>query len=83
MVVYSDSILTFHSFCFLQIHRKDGTKAVTRIKKVTGDQNVFLKELESTLQVPSNEVRIRTGGTIEINGNRVRDVKLWLAGLGF
>ncbi|GKZ00332.1 hypothetical protein MPSEU_000986100 [Mayamaea pseudoterrestris] len=63
--------------------RKDGTKAVTRIKKVAGDQTAFLQELMATLQLPTSQVRVRTGGTIEVNGNRVRDVKRWLAGLGF
>jgi hypothetical protein len=30
-----------------------------------------------------NPIRIRTGGTIEVNGDRAREVKRWLAGLGF
>ena len=72
-----------------QIHRKDGTKTVTRIKKVTGDRDDFLRELRVVLQLPNpknakeDPVRIRTGGTIEVSGNHARTVRMWLAGLGF
>ena len=61
----------------------------TRIKKVSGDQEIFLSELRSVLQMPAPQnpkddpIRIRTGGTIEVKGNRVKEVKYWLAGLGF
>ena len=58
----------------------------TRIKKVSGDHDAFISELTAVLQIPiekKDAVRIRTGGTIEINGNRVLEVKRWLAGLGF
>lgn len=30
-----------------------------------------------------NPIRIRTGGAIEVNGDHAREVKRWLAGLGF
>ncbi|KAL7468016.1 hypothetical protein ACHAXS_008238 [Conticribra weissflogii] len=30
-----------------------------------------------------NPIRIRAGGVIEVHGNRTREVKKWLAGLGF
>ena len=30
-----------------------------------------------------NPIRIRTGGAIEVNGDYAREVKRWLAGLGF
>mmetsp|Transcript_20283 Transcript_20283/g.29003 ORF Transcript_20283/g.29003 Transcript_20283/m.29003 type:complete len:221 (-) Transcript_20283:2-664(-) len=30
-----------------------------------------------------NPIRIRTGGAIEVNGDRAKEVKKWLAGLGF
>lgn len=30
-----------------------------------------------------NPIRIRAGGTIEVNGDWTREVKGWLAGLGF
>lgn len=85
------------SHCFLAIivclalFRKDGTKATTRIRKVTGDRDIFLNELRISLDLPppkngnprDDAIRIRTGGTIEVQGNRVREVKEWLAGLGF
>lgn len=71
--------------------RKDGTKATTRVRKVSGNVEVFLRELRSVLGIPpplpgknlDDPVRVRTGGTIEVQGNRVREIKDWLAGLGF
>lgn len=79
---------------FLPIYsklRKDGTKTTTRIKKVKGDQEAFLRELRAVLQLPApasgrasdDNIRTRFGGVIEVDGNYVRKVKLWLAGLGF
>jgi Mitochondrial large subunit ribosomal protein (Img2) len=64
---------------------------VTRIKKVTGSTDLFLQELRSVLNLPApanglasyDSIRIRTGGTIEIKGHRAREVREWLAGLGF
>lgn len=65
-------------------HRKDGTKVTTRIKKVTGDVDIFLDELKrNKIGGDATEIRIRTGGTIELKGNHVKAIKLWLAGLGF
>jgi len=70
-------------------YRKDGTKVITRIKRITGDREAFLAELRSVLNipVPKNErddiIRIQAGGTVEVDGNRVRDVTQWLGGLGF
>lgn len=71
-----------------QIHitgtRKDGTKATTRVKKIVGDRDLFVQEMRSALQLPlDSPVRIRVGGTIEVDGNRSREVREWLAGLGF
>mmetsp|Transcript_21016 Transcript_21016/g.49605 ORF Transcript_21016/g.49605 Transcript_21016/m.49605 type:complete len:242 (+) Transcript_21016:230-955(+) len=69
--------------------RKDGARVTTRIKKISGDRVLFLNELRAALQIPipnnpkEDEIRIRTGGTIEVKGNRVLEVKTWLAGLGF
>jgi Mitochondrial large subunit ribosomal protein (Img2) len=71
--------------------RKDGTKVTTLIRKVTGDRDLFIGELRSVLQLhpptsgkaSDDNIRVRTGGLIEINGNRVRELKQWLAGLGF
>lgn len=69
--------------------RKDGTKATTRIRKVGGDMNLFLKELRACLEIPEpknprdDKIRVRVGGTIEVDGNYVRDIKTWLTGLGF
>lgn len=61
----------------------------TRIKKISGDTDAFLSELRAVLKLPKpknfrdDEVRVRTGGTVEVKGNRVVEVKTWLAGLGF
>ena len=55
------------------------------IRKVTGDRDAFLTELRAVLRLDprDDDIRIRAGGAIEINGNRVREVKEWLGGLGF
>ena len=59
------------------------------MKRVTGDRDLFLKELRVVLDLPESKnpnddvIRHRSGGAIEINGNRVRELKQWLAGLGF
>jgi hypothetical protein len=68
--------------------RKDGTKVITRIKKVSGDREAFLKEVTSVLQLKTNSstnkpIRISAGGTIEIPGAHVVKVKRWLTSLGF
>lgn len=71
--------------------RKDGSKPTTRVKKVTGNRDLFIQELRSILALPPpkngdvrvDPIRVRVGGTIEIKGNRTGDVTRWLAGLGF
>mmetsp|Transcript_28157 Transcript_28157/g.81402 ORF Transcript_28157/g.81402 Transcript_28157/m.81402 type:complete len:215 (+) Transcript_28157:51-695(+) len=65
--------------------RVHGTKHTTIIRKVTGDRDAFLAELRAVLRIDprDDDVRIRAGGNIEVNGNRVREVKQWLGGLGF
>jgi len=81
-----------NSVGFLPVYsefRKDGARVTTRIKRVSGDRDVFLNELRATLQIPipknlkEDSIRFRTGGTIEVKGNRVQEVKRWLASLGF
>lgn len=82
-------LLEFLSDTFFFFSSKDGTKATTRIRKVNGDVDLFIQELRANLQIPQqknprdDKIRVRVGGTIEIDGNRVRDVKEWLTGLGF
>ena len=68
--------------------RRDGARVTTRIKKVSGDRDAFLTALRAALQIATvngkdESIRFRTGGTIEVKGNRVIEVKQWLAGLGF
>ena len=72
-------------------HSKDGSRATTRVKKVTGDRDLFIQELRSVLALPPpkngdsrlDPIRVRVGGTIEVKGNRTGDITRWLAGLGF
>jgi hypothetical protein len=67
--------------------RLGGTKQTTVIKKIKGDQGLFLNELRAVLEIGAEDedsIRVRgSGASIEVNGNRVREVKTWLAGLGF
>lgn len=84
-VSQSPLLLYFH-FIF---YSKDGARVTTRVKKVTGDRDLFVQELRSVLGLPPHKdprqdpIRIRVGGTIEVKGNRTREVKQWLASLGF
>lgn len=73
--------LTSQISCF--VDSKDGTKVTTRIKQISGDRDLFLQELRATLQLSEQSIRVRTGGTVEVNGNYARPVRQWLAGLGF
>jgi hypothetical protein len=81
--------VSIYIYIYISDHRKDGARVTTRIRRVSGDRDLFLNELRATLQIPipknprEDTIRIRTGGTIEIKGNRVLEVKTWLAGLGF
>jgi hypothetical protein len=75
---------------FLPIYssvRIGGTKHTTIIKKVSGNKELFVNELRAVLGIgvdDQDSIRSRaSGSTIEVNGNRVREVKMWLAGLGF
>jgi len=78
-----------NSLGFLPVYaeyRKDGARVTTRIKRVSGDRDFFLNELRAALQIPissKNSIRIRTGGTVEVKGNRVQEVQKWLGSLGF
>jgi len=71
--------------------RLGGTKVTTIIKKVTGDREAFIEELKAVLKLKKklhktvdDMIRLRASGTvIEVDGNRTREVKSWLAGLGF
>ena len=87
--VILETVSPFGIFQSSRYNRKDGARVTTRIKKVSGDQDLFLSELRSVLTLPKpkiekdDPIRIRTGGTIEVKGNRTQEVKRWLAGLGF
>lgn len=83
--VQAPSCFQFSSFFF----SKDGTKAVTQIRRVSGDMDAFLQELRSALDLPERKnprdekIRVRSGNTIEVDGHYTSDIKKWLAGLGF
>jgi hypothetical protein len=66
--------------------RIGGTKATTIIKKITGNRDYFVRELRAVLKVApdSSDIRLRASGTVvEVKGNRTKEIKTWLAGLGF
>lgn len=68
--------------------RVAGTKHLTVVRKVSGNQKVFINELRAVLGLPGegggdDPINVTTGGTIEIKGQWNRQVKSWLAGLGF
>jgi Mitochondrial large subunit ribosomal protein (Img2) len=80
-----------HQFFSNILYRKDGTKVVTRVKKVTGSVDAFLRELRILLSLPKpanglqayDSIRLRTGNMIEIRGHRAAEIRDWLGGLGF
>ena len=67
--------------------RNGGTQRTTIIKKISGNKDVFLDELRAVLSISADDndaIRFRaSGNTIEVSGNRTKEVKRWLAGLGF
>jgi hypothetical protein len=95
--LYTVSFLNFFTNvknipCLLSLkYRRDGTKVVTRIKKVTGDINAFVRELRIVLNVPApanqlqsyDDIKFRAGNMIEIHGHRATEIRKWLGGLGF
>lgn len=64
-----------------------GSKQTTIIKKVYGNKKFFVNELKAILGISIDDhdcITLRgSGNVIEVKGNRVREVKSWLAGLGF
>eukprot|EP00555_Chaetoceros_dichaeta_P014844 CAMPEP_0198250904 /NCGR_PEP_ID=MMETSP1447-20131203/1916_1 /TAXON_ID=420782 /ORGANISM="Chaetoceros dichaeta, Strain CCMP1751" /LENGTH=135 /DNA_ID=CAMNT_0043935811 /DNA_START=441 /DNA_END=848 /DNA_ORIENTATION=+ len=75
---------------FLPVYSKfglGGSKQTTIVRKITGDKEIFVEELKAALSISPDDhksISWRAGGTkIELNGNRTREVKAWLAGLGF
>ena len=80
--------LFFFFFFYNYLSRIGGTKVTTIIRKTTGDLNMLVKELEIYLRQnhPTSktpEIQIRTGGSVVVNGNYSREIRRWLAGLGF
>ena len=66
--------------------RIGGTKITTIVRKISGDREYFLRELRAVLKLSpeSTDIRLRASGTVvEVNGNKTKEIKLWLAGLGF
>ena len=85
-LIFTNSFLLY----FIQnllFYRLGGTKKTTIIRKVSGDTNTFISEMGTALGVHEKDmkeaVRIRAGGNIEVNGIHVKEIRTWLAGLGF
>ena len=57
------------------------------MKKVTGDKGIFLNELRAILSISADDkdsICLRASGSVvEVSGNRSKEIKAWLAGLGF
>jgi len=73
---------------FLPVYSKfriGGTKVTTVIRKVKGDHEAFVREIRAVLKIHNRKknIRIRAGDVIEVNGKHVREMKTWLANLGF
>jgi hypothetical protein len=90
-VTYAQRFLLLLLYDTSWYDRKDGTKIITRIKKVTGDINLFVRELRIVLSLPQpanqiqsyDAIKLRTGNIIEIQGHRAAEIRNWLGGLGF
>ena len=41
------------------------------------------KEESDAMLLAKGDVRVRTGNVVEIKGNHVYDLRVWLGGLGF
>ena len=69
------------------ICRLGGAKQTTIVKKITGDKEIFLNELRAILAISADDhdsISLKASGSVvEVNGNRSREIKSWLAGLGF
>lgn len=67
--------------------RLGGSQQTTIVKKVSGNKALFLNELKAVLSISADDndaIRLRASGdVIEVNGNRTREIKSWLATLGF
>lgn len=87
----SISLSRLHRHVLFSLHRKDNTKVVTRIKNISGDIDIFLRELRIVLSLPEpanqlqsyDDIRLRAGNMIEIQDHRAKEIRLWLGGLGF
>lgn len=64
-------------------HRKDGTKATTQIRRISGDVPTMTQEMCAALKLSPDVIRVRNGRTVEVDGHHVREIKHWLASLGF
>ena len=66
--------------------RIGGSKVTTIVRKISGDRDYFVRELRAVLKLSpdSDDIKLRASGTVvEVNGNRTKEIKSWLAGLGF
>jgi hypothetical protein len=91
--LFSTILLIIENFsCHLLylLQRVGRTKVTTIIRKTSGDINELVRELKVYLQISNKEeapkipeIKIGTGGNVVVNGNYAREIRRWLAGLGF
>ena len=60
--------------------RSGRTRELTIVRRIEGDANVLAKELYKVTGGAKVEVR---PGRVEVAGVRAKEIKTWLAGLGF
>jgi len=91
--LFSTTLLMIANFSrpLLYVLQRIGrTKVTTIIRKTSGDINELVRELKVYLQISNKEetpkipeIKIGTGGNVVVNGNYAREIRRWLAGLGF
>lgn len=62
-------------------YRNGRSRVLTIVRKISGDAEALREELSRVLG-GSVRVDVRVG-RVEVSGNRVPEIKSWLAGLGF
>ena len=62
-------------------YRNGRSRVVTIVRKISGDAGALRTELGKVLG-GSARVDVQVG-RVELDGNRVKEIKAWLAGLGF
>jgi large subunit ribosomal protein L49 len=61
------------------VKRNGRTKAVTILRKISGD----IQQLQADMLRVCQQDVVQKQGRLEVKGNHVRILRLWLRGLGF